>query len=142
MTHSIVKYRNGYLCSLKKNVTSPAVNPGLTVSSTSNHQGKNSDKLENTLNTQTMPASGFFMPSNPLSSSIPKIRQEGGFNSPQESQQQPQQHQQQSSVHSHSWRDFHSTFDISDTLDSLMQTDNSANQWMQVSFIAEKGEWM
>ncbi|TIA91946.1 hypothetical protein E3P99_00863 [Wallemia hederae] len=82
-----------------------------------------------------MPASGFFMPSNPLSSSIPKIRQEGGFNSPDQSTQQPQQQQQQqqqqSSVHSHSWRDFHSTFDISDTLDSLMQTDNSANNWMQ-----------
>ncbi|EOR04122.1 hypothetical protein J056_002200 [Wallemia ichthyophaga EXF-994] len=89
-----------------------------------------------------MPPSGFFMPSNPLSSSIPKIRQEGGFNSPQESQ--PQEHQQQQphahathpsngSVHSHShsWRDLHSSFDISDTLDSLMQTESTNNQWMQ-----------
>ena len=78
-----------------------------------------------------MPASGFFMPSNPLSSSIPKIKQEGGFSSPQDASDQQQQQQQ--SVHSHSWRDFNSTFDISDTLDSLMHTDNNGHQWIQVS---------
>ena len=74
-----------------------------------------------------MPTAGFYITQNSqLSSSIPKIRQEGGFQNIQSNSGSDSQHNY-SSVHSHSWRDFNSSLDLSDTFDSFMHSDNHSN---------------